>query len=95
MDLQIVLVILLALIVVNLLAVGIYIIFLIKDLRDTVKRAKIILEEVHEMSNVVASPVTTLAGVVNAVVEGVKNARSITTLSTLRGLNNEEKEKVE
>ena len=80
MDIQGILIFILAVLTVNLIAVGIYVILVLKDFRETIKKANSVLDNVHEVTDMVANPITSLAGVIAGVTQGVKAIKSISTL---------------
>lgn len=83
MDIQVVLVFILAILTVNLIFVGFYVILVLKEFRETIKKSNEVLDNIHEVTNTVANPITSLVGVVNGVVEGFKAVRTITSLGDL------------
>jgi len=89
MDIQVILVFILALLTLNLMVVGFYVILVLKDFRETLKKSNEVLDDVHTVTDRVANPITSLAGMVSGIVEGVKAVKSITSL---RGLKNEKEE---
>jgi len=91
MDIQVILVFILALLTLNLMVVGFYVILVLKDFRETLKKSNEVLDDVHTVTDRVANPITSLAGMVSGIVEGVKAVKSITSL---RGLNEKEEEYV-
>lgn len=80
MDLQIVLIFILALLTLNLMVVGFYVILVLKEFRETVKKSNAVLDNVHKVSDAVSNPITSLAGLVTGITEGVKAVKSITSL---------------
>jgi hypothetical protein len=80
MDLQVILIFILALLTVNLIVVGIYVILVLKEFRVTIKKSNEVLDNVHSVTNTVANPITSLVGVVSGVMESFKAVRSITSL---------------
>ncbi|OGC70336.1 hypothetical protein A2415_05170 [candidate division WWE3 bacterium RIFOXYC1_FULL_39_7] len=89
MDIQTILVFLLAILTVNLIAVGIYVILVLKEFRETVKKANMVLDNVHEVTDAVASPITSIAGIIAGVTESVKAVKAISSL--IDGSNKEER----
>lgn len=83
MDLQVILIFILALLTVNLMIVGFYVILVLKEFRETIKKSNQVLDNVHQVTNAVSNPVTSLAGVVSAAVGGFKTIKSITSLKDL------------
>lgn len=89
MDLQLVLVFILALLTINLLVVGVYAVLVLKDLRVTLEKANTaldsansILETADDVTSAISSPVTTISNIANAVVGGMTAARSIKSIAS-------------
>jgi uncharacterized protein YggT (Ycf19 family) len=80
MDIQIILIFILALLTVNIMIVGFYVIMVLKEFRETIKKSNSVLDNVHTVTESVSNPISSLVGVVTGVVEGVKAVRSITSL---------------
>jgi hypothetical protein len=80
MDIQTVLIVVLILLTINLIAVGVYVVLILKEFRETVKKANSVLDNVHNVTNVVANPITSLAGIIAGVTQGVKAIKSISSL---------------
>jgi hypothetical protein len=80
MDLQVILIFILALLTVNLMIVGFYVILVLKEFRETIKKSNQVLDNVHQVTDAVSNPITSLVGVVSAAVEGFKTVKSITSL---------------
>jgi uncharacterized protein YoxC len=82
MDIQNILIFILAILTVNLIAVGIYVILVLRDFRETVKKANEVLDNVHQVTDIVANPVTTIANIIAGVTKGVKAVREISSLAS-------------
>ncbi len=80
MDIQSILIFILALLSVNLIAVGVYVILVLREFKDTLKKANQVLDNVHEVTDAVANPVTTIAGIISGVTQSVKAVKSISSL---------------
>ena len=80
MDIQIVLVFILALLTINLIVVGVYLILVLKEFRETIKKTNSVLDNVQSLSNVVSNPLTLLTGFMSAVVQGYNAVKSINTI---------------
>jgi hypothetical protein len=85
MDLQTILVFILALLTVTLMLVGFYVISVLKELRETIKKSNSILNTVESVTTSVSNPLNTIMGVVSGLTQGFKAVKSITTLSDLGG----------
>ncbi|MFZ5424521.1 MAG: hypothetical protein ACOZAO_01855 [Patescibacteria group bacterium] len=94
MDIQVVLVILLALLTVNLLVVGVYVVLVLKEFRETVKKANVVLDDVEAVTSTVSktfsSPISTLIGVATAAFQGMRAVKSLGSISSLAGSDEEE-----
>ncbi len=90
MDIQTILIFILALLTINLIVVGIYVILVLKDFRETIHKANGVLDNVHNVTGLVGNPVTTIAGILAGVTKGVKAMREISSL--IGSKNNEEDE---
>ncbi len=80
MDIQIILIVILAILTINLIAVGVYVILVLRDFRETVKKANEVLDNVHQVTDIVANPITTIAGIIAGVTKGVRAVRAISSL---------------
>ncbi len=76
-DIQTVLIFILAVLAINLVVVGIYVILVLKEFRETIKKANSVLGDVSQITNVVTNPITTIAGIIAGVTESVKAVQSI------------------
>ena len=80
MDIQIILIVILTILTINLIAVGVYVILVLRDFRETVKKANEVLDNVHQVTDIVANPITTIAGIIAGVTKGVRAVRAISSL---------------
>ena len=80
MDIQTVLIFILAVLTINLIVVGMYIIFVLKEFRQTVKKANYVLDNVNGFTDAIANPITTIAGIISGVTESVRAVRKISSL---------------
>lgn len=80
MDIQTILIFILAILTINLIAVGVYVILVLRDFRETVKKANSVLDNVHQVTDIVANPITTIAGIIAGVSKGVKAVKAISSL---------------
>ncbi len=92
MDIQILLVFILAILTIALVAVAFYVIAVLKELRNTIKKSNDVLDDVHAVTNSVSNPVNTIMGIVSGLSQGIKAVKSITTL---RGDVDDEEETME
>ena len=74
MELQIVLIFILAIITVTLVVVGVYVVMVLKELRETIQKANLILEDVEGVTNVVANPVSIVTSAIRGF-QAIKNLR--------------------
>ncbi len=72
MDTQTLLVIVIALLAVNLIFVGFYIVMILKEVRSSVTKMNVFLDTVNEVSTAVADPIVGASGAVNAFTQGVR-----------------------
>lgn len=80
MDIQTILIFILMLLALNLIGVGVYVVLVLKEFRETLKKANLVLDNVHDVTDVVANPITTIAGLIAGVSQGVKAVKSISSL---------------
>jgi hypothetical protein len=80
MDLQTVLILILILLTINLIAVGIYVLLVLKEFRETVKKANMVLDDVHDVTDAVSNPITSIAGIISGVTQSVSAVKSISSL---------------
>lgn len=73
MDLQIVLIFILAILTVTLVGVGIYVILVLKEFRETIQKANLIIDDFENITNVVSNPLN----IVMNIVEGIKAVKSL------------------
>jgi len=83
------LVLIIALLTVNLLFVGVYIVLVLKEVRSTVIKMNEILESISAISAAVATPVVGAAGAVTAFTEGLKAFNKLQSIRQ-RGKNRPE-----
>lgn len=92
MDIQTILIFILALLTVNLIAVGIYVIMVLRDFRETIKKANEVLDNVHDVTDIVANPITSIAGIIAGVTKGVKAVKAISSLVSSKDEEDEDEE---
>jgi hypothetical protein len=80
MDIQTILIFILCVLALNLIAVGIYVILVLRDFRDTIKKANAVLDNVDQVTGMVASPAVTVAGIIAGVAESVNAVKTISGL---------------
>ena len=80
MDLQTVLIVILVILTINLIGVGIYVILILKEFRETVRKANHVLDNVGDVTDVVVNPITSLAGVITGVTQSVNAVKAISSL---------------
>lgn len=83
------LVLIIALLSVNLIFVGVYIVLVLKEVRSAVVKMNEILESISAISAAVATPVVGAAGAVSAFTEGLKAFNKLQKIRQ-RGKNKEE-----
>lgn len=92
MDIQTILIFILAILTVNLIAVGIYVILVLRDFRETIHKANGVLDNVEHVTDFVANPVTTIAGIIAGVTKGVKAVKAISSLVSSKDENEDEED---
>jgi len=81
MDLlQITIVIVLIVLTAVTACVGIHLVFILKELRETVKKTNNVLDDVKGVTGAVSSPVATFAGIINGITESLKTVKSVNSL---------------
>lgn len=63
MDLQIILIFILAVLVVTIVIVATYLILVLKDLRITIQKVNVVIENLEGITNAVTNPMSIVAGV--------------------------------
>ena len=72
MDTQTLLVIVIALLAVNLIFVGFYIVLILKEVRTSITKMNTFLDTVNEVGDAVADPIVGASGAVSAFTQGLK-----------------------
>ncbi len=80
MDIQILLVLTLFLLVAVVAYVGIYLVIVLKELRETIKRTNSVLGDVGTVTRTFSNPLVYLVKILGSVAEGVKAVRSVTSI---------------
>ncbi len=83
MDIQIVLVFILAVLTVNLVFVGIYLVLVLKEFRETIKKANGVLDNIGQVTDIVSNPLMVVSGIVSALTQVAKAVRSIKPVSNI------------
>jgi uncharacterized protein YoxC len=73
MDLQVVLIFILAILTVALVGVGVYVILVLKELRETIQKANLIIDDVETLTNIVSNPLSLVTGII----EGFKAVKNL------------------
>ena len=71
MDTQTLLVIVIALLAVNLIFVGFYIVLILKEVRTSITKMNTFLDTVNEVGDAVADPIVGASGAVSAFTQGL------------------------
>ena len=79
MDTQFLLVLIIGLLSVNLLFVGVYIILVLKEVRNSITKFNEILETANQLTKSLAAPVITAAGTLEALLHGFKTVQTLKT----------------
>ena len=80
MDIQLAFVILVALLTGSAIVVSIYVIFVLKDFRGTIRRANGILDNAQRVSDAVRSPIISVMTIADSVVKGIRTAKGIRSI---------------
>ncbi len=84
MDIQSILVFILALLTVNLIIVGVYVVLVLKELRITVQKANNIIDNVECVASIVTNPLSLISGILGAAFDGYKAVKEVKTIRSLR-----------
>lgn len=82
MDTQFLLILIIGLLSINLLFVGVYIILVLKEVRNSITKFNEILETANQLTKALASPVITAAGTIETFMQGFK---AVQTLKARKG----------
>lgn len=77
MDTQFLLVLIIGLLSINLLFVGVYIILVLKEVRNSIVKFNEILETANQLTKALASPVITAAGTIEAFMQGFRAVQTL------------------
>ena len=80
MDVQVALVVILSLLTVNLVVVGVYIVMVLKEFRETVRKLNAVLSSVQTVADSVVNPVTSLSSLFSGVTSGIKMFSAIKSI---------------
>jgi len=75
MDTQFLLVLIIGLLSVNLLFVGVYIVLVLKEVRESLRKFNEIIETANQLTKSLAAPIITAAGTIEAAIQGFKAAK--------------------
>jgi hypothetical protein len=84
MDIQVVLIFILALLTINLIVVGIYVVLVLKEFRTTIKRANTLLDNADNLGDFLSNPMSAFSGVLEAVVKGYKAVQEVRSIRSLK-----------
>jgi len=77
MDTNSLLILVIALLTLNLLFVGVYIVLVLKDVRESVRRFNFILDQIGKVSESVSAPIVSTSGALLGFMEGLKIFRKL------------------
>ncbi len=77
METNTLLILIIGLLTCNLLFVGVYIVLVLKEVRKSIKKLNIILENAAEISESVSKPVISISSALNGVMEGIRIFKKI------------------
>ena len=80
MDIQTILVIILAILTVNLVIVGVFVVLVLKEFRETMQKANGILDNLESVSDFLSNPMSLFGGLISSVMGGYKAVNSIRSL---------------
>ncbi len=81
MDIQTLLIIILAILTVCIVAVSIYLIITLKELRGTLHRADNVLEDVETVTKTVSTPAAAITMLANFMYDAVSTVKSVTSIA--------------
>ncbi len=81
MDIQVILIFILAILTVSLVVVGFYVVLVLKEFRNTVRKTNSVLDNVRTVTNTVSNPISAITSLVTGIAQGFKTVKSITTLT--------------
>ncbi len=81
LDIQTLLVFILAIITVCLVTVSVYVIITMKEFRETLRKADGAFENIEDITDSMASPANTVVSLISAVSEAVKAVRSVRSIT--------------
>jgi hypothetical protein len=84
MDIQTILVLILAVLTINLVVVGVYVILVLKELRGTIQKANVVLDSATSVGSFVSNPLGTISSVISAFVEGYKAVKEVKTIRSIK-----------
>lgn len=84
MDIQVVLIFILSLLTINLIIVGVYVILVLRELRETIKKANTILDGAENVTEFLSNPFSSLSGIVDAVIKGYKAVQEVRSIRSIR-----------
>lgn len=87
MDIQVVLIFILALLTINLVIVGVYVVLVLKELRETIRRANGILDNAGNLTDFLANPMSAFSGILETLIKGY---RAVQEVRSIRSLHDEE-----
>ncbi|KKT45708.1 MAG: hypothetical protein UW36_C0001G0006 [candidate division WWE3 bacterium GW2011_GWA2_44_16] len=93
MDVQLAFVILIALLTGSAIVVSVYVVFVLKDFRGTLKKTNAILDDTKTVTDSVKSPIVTVMGIADGIARGIRTARGISSLVSGWDTNDAQEEK--
>jgi hypothetical protein len=80
MDIQVLLIIILFILVTVVAAVGVYLIAVLKEFRQTVRKTNFILDDISKVTDTFSNPMTYFMKIFGGVMEGVKAVKAVTSI---------------
>lgn len=82
MDIQLILVFILAVLTINLVFVGVYIVLVLKDFRETLKKANKVLDNLEATTAIVSNPVNLISSAISSISKGLNMVRSVRSIAS-------------
>lgn len=84
MDIQVVLIFILSILTINLVVVGVYVVLVLRDFRELLKRGHSVIDGLDSFTNAVANPFSMFSGVLGAVLDGYKAIKESKSVNSIR-----------
>lgn len=81
MDVQLLLVFILVLLAVSLAVVAVYVVMVLREFKDALKKVNTMLDDAHSIGSIVTKPTARLIPLANAIIDTVKSTKSVSTIA--------------